>query len=129
MDVDATNLVNGLMRVPQEQMPGYAPGDQISVQTLSSDGHYGAYSPLSQTFAPEEYALAAPVPYRFVDARRHLKENLRFLLQSATITQPFSYVTAGAADPSLSWFPETEFARPPSPTNYEYPVFTSLAGT
>ena len=114
------------MRIPQEQMPGYAPGDQISVQTLSTNGHFGAYSALSETIAPEEYPLAAPVPYRFVDARPHLKENLKFLLQSATLTQPFNYIyvlDSVSADPTRVWFPETEFARPPSPTNYEYSGF------
>ncbi len=126
LDVDATNVVNGAMRIPVEQMTGYVSGAEIDVQAIATDVDFGAVSSLFPTVAPEEVLGASEqTPYRFVDARSHLKENLKFLLQSATVSQAFTYIVGDPylPDPTLVWFPETEFARPPSPTSYEYSGF------
>ena len=126
IDVDATNVVSGSMRIPLDQMAGYVPGAEIDVQALATDVDFGAISYLFPSIAAEELTGGTALPpTRFVDARRHLKENLKFLLQSATLSQPFAYVVgdSDSPDPELCFFPETEFARPPSPTNYEYSGF------
>jgi hypothetical protein len=128
IDVDATNVLNGIMRIPQEQMASYVPGQEIDVRVFATDVDFGPISCLFPSIAAEELTGGSPVPpTRFVDARRHLKENLKFLLQSATLSQPFSYGPGDAwncdANSGAVWSPETQFARPPSPTNYEYSGF------
>jgi hypothetical protein len=68
----------------------------------------------------------------FYDARSSARENLRFLLRSATVTRPFSYVSGMGTDGnvySLSsgnmWDADFFFARPPSRRITSPPVFIS----
>jgi hypothetical protein len=73
----------------------------------------------------------------FLDASRHLKENLRFLLRSANVHSPFAFVSNLRTDgqpwndiyPSYVGSPETYYARPSSPTNYEYSGFRIFSST
>lgn len=66
----------------------------------------------------------------FLDCRQQLKQNLAFLLRSATETRPFSYASGLTTDgdvyytsPYNMWHATEFLARPPSSTNYEHSSF------
>jgi len=127
LNIYATNLVNGIAPVPQ--LEGYM-GGAFNYQLIATNGDFGVqfYSfPYPNDFEEKGFSYASA--YAFVDARRHLKENLTFLLRSATINRPFSYASdrvtwsstpALVPGPAFIWQPESFYARPPSPTSYEY---------
>jgi hypothetical protein len=121
-NVYGTNLVNGLALAPT--MDSYLEAN-FAYQLIATNGESGGL------------AFGDPYPYwfeggshlydSFVDARRFMKENLYFLLRSATGTRPFSYTsdrtlsgTYPYIDPDFVSEPEFHYARPPSPTSYEY---------
>ena len=113
-----------------QQALGYG---QIYVQAIYQDGTFSGALGLGWLWmAPEEWEYDPQRREVFVDARQHLKENLRFLLRSATVTRPFSYTSGFDTDPaagpytpdeSFLDYPESYFARHASPTNYEYAGF------
>ena len=92
---------------------------------MATNAEFGALSGVSvypSEFNEGETGWALASAYSFVDAQSHLKENLKFLLQSATLTQPFSYASGTVSGPNADtvWSPDAYIARPPSPTDYEY---------
>ena len=126
----ATNLVHGIMPLPLSQMVGYLPAAALNYQLIATNGDFGESLPLVPYFAEE--TLYPYYYYNFVDARRQIKENLKFLLRSATITQPFGYTSNQGIDPSDDTYesdvnytlsPDTYFARGVGSTNYEYSGF------
>ena len=132
VDVPASSLVNGVTRLPIEQMPGYLPEGLTKGQCFGSDGSVGSAF----------YLFAYPSSWMshaqgFADARRHMKENLEFLLRSATATMPFRYAAgltvSGESldwpDPSELQQPEIYFAREASPADYEYYGFHTFSPT
>jgi hypothetical protein len=99
---------------------------------------YQAIGTNAEDFGPQSEADGYPTDFgalgwfsaaqfSFVDARPHLKENLKFLLRSATTTAAFSYATGLGTDGTLTYRdisevsePENFYARPPSSGSYEY---------
>jgi hypothetical protein len=128
LDLAPASLVNGATRLPLEQMTGYTPFDWLDAQCIGTNGARGAVAELYPYPSPYgEGDWAGSPALNFVDCRPHLKQNLRFLLQSATIHQPFSYGPGGPDDcigsPATVGVPETTFARPASSADYEYSGF------
>ena len=127
--IDATNLVNGIVAVPTNQLNGYPLENGLSCTLLGPNGTFGAPVTLQPTIPEEEAGnFISPFQFGFMDTRPHVKENLRFLLRSATISRPFSFASNESFDGQL-WQdpdaanmqnPEEWFARPPTSTNYEY---------
>jgi hypothetical protein len=131
IDVNAANFVSGAAPLPLDQMTGYHPGWWLNAQCISTNGS-GGTTPVIWPYPFEEGDLASanqPVT-RFVDASAHLKENLKFLLCSATLHQSFSYGPGDAYWGGFFdsvWEPETYFARPSSPASYEYYGFHTFS--
>jgi hypothetical protein len=130
-NVYASYFVNGV--APAPAMPGYN-GGALNYQVISSSG-FGEQFWTQPTFPEERYGSVAPT-YQFIDARRHLKENLRFLVRAATRDLPFAYATSlyidggtafGPPDGSEVSYPETYFSRPASPSTYEYSGFHTFS--
>ncbi len=135
-DVYATNLVNGAVPVPVSQLTGLHPEGAVWVQAVGTNGDFGAWSALLLQVAPEEVPEGTTPPYQSIDARSNVLENLRFLLRSATVSLPFSYASGlkiALAQPPLApdagqvWFPEAYYARPSSPSSYEYYGFHTFS--
>ncbi len=126
-DLYPTNLSNGSLRLPLEQRPAEA---TIYYECIFADGSRSEFESLGFNTSWEDWSSRQDTPRTvFVDARPHLKENLRFLLRAATATLPFSYTSAFLTDSEAApvspapWFtttPETYFARTASSTEYEY---------
>ena len=122
---------NGAAQLPLDQMTGYDAFTYLEAQCINTNGTRGALVGLwpYPVQAGEEGGWGtAAATTGFVDARPHLKENLRFLLRSATVSLPFSYAsdldTSGYATGVPHWdrlsSPQDYFVRPPVSTNYEY---------
>jgi len=116
LDIYASNIVNGIAALPVEQMDGYT-GGWLTCRLIATNGSFGEPACLPTYFADEK---SGGIGFSFVDARRHLKENLKFLLRSATVNHPFSYDGSFYADGTGTFYPQCYFARGPSPTDYEY---------
>ena len=121
-DIYATNLVNGTVDVS-----GYP---FVQIQAITSDGRFSNHAyPLYYGAEDRGYQSYAYYPKDvFVDAQLQLKENLKFLLASATISHPFSYASGYSPDalhysypaPSQVWSPQDHLARPETSPEYEY---------
>ena len=115
-DVPVSSFTNGLAIAPA----GFAEATnnaQTYAQWITSSGVKSAWNVAGGVW---------PAFY-FYDARQQLRENLRFLLRSATVTQPFSYFSDMTIDgnvyalsPGNMWDADFFFARPPSSAEYEY---------
>lgn len=89
-DIQASNLVRGVMPIPTNVWVAYTnDAAEFSVLFYSSNNLFGYSQPVAAT-EPEQVTWP-PIPWSFVDARSHLKDNLKFLLRSATASDPFSY--------------------------------------
>jgi hypothetical protein len=110
-DTSITNFTNGLAAIPDGVMVQNT-YEYLYIQGVRADGALGAFTE-SSIYVAEEWS-EWPGQFQFVDGRTHLKENLKFLLRSATVSVPFSYSTTnrccGGSDLSH------DFAS----TNYEY---------
>lgn len=130
-DLDATSFVDGVAPLPLSQMPGYYPGASFYGQCIGTDGSRGATAVLwPYPFDRGEVAWPSQPLLDFADARRHIRENLKFLLCSATLNQPFSYGPGDAYWGGFFdsvWEPETYLARPASPAGYEYYGFHTFS--
>jgi hypothetical protein len=127
LDIYSTNLVNGVAPLPTNQLPE----EVIGVKELGTNGLMG-YSPSVPIYVAPESTWFHPIITNFINASAHLKENLKFLLRSATVTLPFEYAaniwTDGYHDPlgpelGDGAYPQDFYVRPASPTNYEYSGF------
>ncbi len=116
LSIYASNLVNGIAPVLLDQLDGYT-GGVLTYRLIATNGSFGEPVWAFPYSADEKNG---GVGYTFVDARMHLKENLRFLLRSATVNHPFSYDASVHDDGTGTFYPEYYFARGASPTNYEY---------
>jgi len=76
-------------------VPGLVPDGQISVMfQLFSTKWRVLGSPGGLAINAERYyGMGEASAYGFVDGRRHLKENLIFMLRAGTVTHPFNYQT------------------------------------
>ncbi|MEI6780220.1 MAG: alpha/beta hydrolase, partial [Verrucomicrobiota bacterium] len=125
IDLSAAAFTNGAAPLPLDQMTGYAAGAWFDAQCICSNSSHSAVAELlPYPFSNGDAGLSGYTVLSYVDARPHLKENLKFLLRSATVTQPFTYLSGIATpfavgSPSVD-LPEEWYARPASPTNYEY---------
>ncbi len=115
-DIAATNIVNGIVALPDGMT-------EDSVQAVNSNGVFGAKFPLTPYIADEELYS---VPQSFPNASVHMRENLKFLLRSASKSRPFAYLSDilapnGGIDYYLTLdTPQEGYARAATSTNYEY---------
>ena len=119
-DIPASAFTNDVARVPLEQNPASYVYSWYGVQCFGTNGDIAS---AQFVWAGEGSDSPGPDSYRFVDARRHMTENLKFLLRSATLTRPFSYAVGGADSWWKTDYPQGELVRGPSPTDYEYDGF------
>lgn len=136
-EVYATNLVHGIAEVPLDiYSGGYSGGGVLDYQLYFTDGTFGPVTRDFVYFANEEADPFASFSTNFVSQARQMKENLKFLLRSATVTTPFSYASAiDTADNDLghpAWIErqaaDVRYTRPQSSTNYEYYGFHVFVG-
>ncbi len=129
--ISATNFVNGVAALPSDAASSMPP-----MQTDFAFQLFGASSGFSESYLADanpingsanEEAWGSSSAYSFVDARRHLKENLMFLLRSAGRNTAFGYAypqeiffEGGSYSSDTTAHPETDFVRPLGSTNYEY---------
>jgi pimeloyl-ACP methyl ester carboxylesterase len=127
VNIYPTNLANGIAQLPLSQMPGFNPEYPLQAQCFGINGAFGPITYPAWGTAENWFASQAS-QFAFVDARPHMKEDLKFLLRSATLNHPFSYdsdlstaVGQGTEGlPADQSSPETFYARAQSPTGYEY---------
>lgn len=137
--VDASNVVDGIVQIPQDlQTLGFG-----LVQLVDSSGNSSGY--IAPTFAtlPEaewEWAPVTPVT-NFANASVQMKENLKFLLRAAGVVWPFGYSSGlyfeapqypqyQQNDPQADYDasqPENCLARGTASTNYEYYGFHTFS--
>lgn len=126
-DIATTNFVAGTALVPDQQAVEI--GGSYSgpfAQVIDTNGEAGQPVTIRSGFDSSDTWW--PTQLTFIDGRPHLKENLKFLIRSATVSTRFSYSSNFGLDPSQypdadpSWIgsPEYIFARPPSPESYEH---------
>jgi hypothetical protein len=101
-EIPATNLVNGLWRVPTNEYSPFGSYDFWVQGELAN----GTATDWSANFAGDDMVATDP----FLDARQQLKDNLRFLLRAADRYSPFTFA-AGAG----GWVNQFLWA-----TNYVY---------
>jgi pimeloyl-ACP methyl ester carboxylesterase len=127
LEIYATNLVNGIAALPQDEVDRY-PFAPSWGQCVAANGDFGGQFQQVGLVAEEQYSPGwNQWGFRFVDTRSHLKENLKFLLRSATVGQAFGYrsrlgingVTYGVGGTD----PEFWFGRPTGDSDYEYSGF------
>jgi hypothetical protein len=113
-DIAITNLVKGPIELPWDAAEAGA-NILFYIQALGEDAKSGEPVRVYPTLGD---GADWPSEYTFVDARSHLKENLKFLLRSATFTLPFSY-QSDVLGPN---YPEyyDGMARNGLSTNYEH---------
>ena len=112
LDVFPTNLSSGSMDLPLDVSEDWNLG-----QFVDSDGNFGEWIELNIHGTDETDSVSTA----FIDARRHLKENLKFQLRSATLTQPFTYLFEPSTNFQRNIFSlETPRGRSVVSTNYEY---------
>jgi hypothetical protein len=134
-DVYATNMVKGILPIPLNQGV-WTPQFTLYVRPIFTNSEFGENNVLSLSSVPYIAQEDWYWPYPFATATNaivssaQLKENLRFLLRSATEFQAFSYGSGFSPDswenPELyPWTfpvmePDTYYSRPASSANYEY---------
>jgi hypothetical protein len=128
--VPATNLVNGIVEIPSEVV---AINGEVYYQLFSATGASGDVGYAWGHFSiAQEQSGAYDSTLEYADVRPHMKENLKFLLRSATVTRPFSYAANQRTYWDPLWWeaflgeitePEEYYARPPSFAAYEYSGF------
>ncbi|SPE59643.1 hypothetical protein SBV1_340010 [Verrucomicrobia bacterium] len=112
-----TNFVNGLLALPDSLV------QQIWQETADGCSWIQAIS-TSGAFSDVRFCYAS-WPVGFADASALLKQNLKFLLRSPTLTTPFSYTT-DVEDLSYAFYPSDvsapagPYSREATSTNYEY---------
>jgi len=109
INIPVASLTNGVYLIPDWQLLNYFPnnwyGDVGYVQGMDANGNLGSASLVGY--------LRYDSP-RWVDGRQHLKQNLRFQLQAATVSQPSARLAERAV-----WFdPWFEDIGIPADTNY-----------
>ncbi len=115
-EIAATNLVNGVVQLSPQQTERYPDAD-LWVQAISTAGEFGSQVPVGP-FLDETASL--PTQHTFVDATAHIKQNLNFLLRSATVSRAFSYDASPYQNGQGTSDPYNYFARSASPSTYEY---------
>lgn len=135
-EVDATNFVNGQFPFPSWQMSPEAVHPSIYCQPFFSDGRFSRAEQIQLEYPGDWNFRDATRADWFVDARPHLKENLRFLLRAATVNQPFGFNTGLSTDPQVSPgfiydshfdSPTHYFVRQVSPLDYEYASYRQFS--
>jgi len=126
-DIDATNIVNGLVQLPFAQLNRY-PYSTLIVRAICTNGFSPDYFVPLQ-LAPEE-GVRDYGATNFINAAVHMKENLKFLLRSGNTRVGFGYASGfhtGFYDNPVTdpWpydvnDPDYEYCRPPLATNYEH---------
>jgi len=133
IDINATNFINGTAPLPLNQMAGYWPFGYLQAQCIGANGTAGALAgmwPYPYWSLEVGWDVDGPV-LGFADARTHLKENLKFLLASATASEPFSCLSGvwtGISGGPPSWspldayldFPQIWYGHKPTAGDYEY---------
>ena len=116
-DILVASITNGIYVLPDFILTNWFPnnsfGKRFMIQPIDTQGNYGTLV----SAGCERYDMP-----RFVDARRHLKQNLLFELREATITDPNFTVT------EQNWWNNPFFQNlgVPSDTNYvESSIFHS----
>jgi hypothetical protein len=127
-DIDATNILNGVVQLPFDQLNRY-PHNTLVVRAICTNGFSQADSFLQLELALEEGTRDYGAT-NFINAALQMKENLKFLLRSANVTEGFGYASGFRVypyddprpdDPLFNVNdPEYGYKRPPLATNYEY---------
>ncbi len=137
LDIPASNIVNGVLALSGadiEILETYPSARWL--QPLTASGAFGVAIPVGPGIAQEDFESAPNyLPLPFVNASRHLKENLKFLLRSATMLRPFTYFSdvatpwlwAYPGPPYSTQDPESYYVRPASSTNYAYYGFHTFS--
>jgi hypothetical protein len=132
VDIYPTNLQNGIVPAPINDPRIY--DNAYPVVAFGTNGDFGQTVYASADWMDAD-GSRTPLT-NFVDAAVHMKENLKFLLRSATLTQPFSYVSGLSTQPNVTdsfpdWsklpYPEFWYARPATDGSYEYYGFHSFS--
>ena len=129
--VDATNMVNGILQIPQDLQSEAARESGVGfVQLVDTSGNSGDYLSLTFPLDPEHGDDYWNAPTNFANASSQMKANLGFLLRAAGVLWPFGYssglyynvdgMTQHAPTASDAATPETCLARGTASTNYEY---------
>jgi hypothetical protein len=128
-EIEATNIVNGVVPLPFDQLNRYPLNYTPGVRAICTNGFSQFSWFLQNEFAPEE-GVRDYGATNFVNAAVQMKENLKFLLRSANVRESFSYASGfhvptyddPRPDPALYAVndPEYGYERPPLATNYEY---------
>jgi hypothetical protein len=130
--ISATNVVNGIVQVPQDLQLEVAEGSLLWVQLVDSNGNSSDYISPTGVMNIERYGTW-PVATNFANASVQMKENLKFLFRAAGVLWPFGYSSGLSwndslnppwvqADPSGfdAYNPEQVLARGTVSSNYEY---------
>jgi hypothetical protein len=122
-EVFATNLVNGIVEISEAQWSQLS--GSVLAQVVTTDGSFGHEDGAGTQVAEEEDSPSQS--FGFVDERPLLKENLKFLLRSATVSQAFGYESwlepDGTAASSAGTDPWVWLGRPTGANDYEYSGF------
>ena len=106
-DLPVAGLIDGVMPVPTNAWQAYVDDSIGNLTAFTTTGAFGDTTTVPQT-APEDFSPS----FSFVDGRRQMKENLKFLLRAATASRPFGYIWTD----TFGWW---NMWRDASPADYE----------
>jgi hypothetical protein len=132
VDLYPSNFVNGIAPLPAIGFDNYL--SWCLVQVVGTGGDFSQTTSIYPYYADEDNGWLFPAT-NFVNSALHMKENLKFLLRSATLTQPFSYssglATQGSTDsaPDDFQFQDEQlwYAREPGSIDYQYYGFHTFS--
>jgi alpha-tubulin suppressor-like RCC1 family protein len=97
--INPSSLTNGIYRIPDADVV-YVLGNSLSVQATATNGTSSASVPVG--------TIPNDAPY-FVDGRQHMKQNLSFLIRSASLHLPFGAFCDDRLNQSATNFEEFSF--------------------
>jgi len=107
--VPVSGLTNGIYVLPDWQTTNYFPNSAIGVE-----GYVRAMDAQGNIGDPSESGFLRYDSPTFVDARQHLKQNLRFELRAATESRP----NVSLVEHNVYWAPDFWDVSIPTDTNY-----------
>ncbi|MGA2787582.1 MAG: hypothetical protein ABSF60_08645 [Verrucomicrobiota bacterium] len=98
-DITPANLNNGIYQIPDADVINVL-GDTVSVEAIATNGTTSATVTAG--------TIANDAPY-FVDGRRHLKQNLSFVIRGASLYHPFGVIFDWSLNQLATNFEEFSF--------------------
>ena len=98
-DITPANLNNGIYQIPDADIVNLL-GDTVSVEAIATNGTTSATVTAG--------TVANDAPY-FVDGRRHLKQNLSFVIRGASLYHPFGVIFDWSLNQLATNFEEFSF--------------------